>query len=280
MRSALQKPVIPVGNKIKTLKPGANPQREYRAKATPKHEQVKRFGVPLPKAQPYKKPVQGEVMPRQYPTVKTAGGPAVTTAMPSMVASASHQKLERMLDEALTKADSHKQALRYHAARHFWQKPSFLGRRTGLKLALLVSAAVALMLFVAWNKMPQLSLKVAGTQAHIKASMPSYAPDGYKLASPAAAEDGAILMKYTAAEQADQGYDISQETSNLTSSSLSQTLIPQGARVQTMQVGGNTIYIYGEKNDAAWVNNGVLYTIKDRANLSSDQIIKIVQGMN
>jgi hypothetical protein len=45
-------------------------------------------------------------------------------------------------------------------------------------------------------------------------------------------------------------------------------------------VAGNTVYIYGARNDAAWVNNGVLYTIKDYAGLTSDQIIKIVQGLN
>jgi hypothetical protein len=225
--------------------------------------------------------IKGEVIPRHTPDISEPQASSSSTAavMPSMVASASHQKLERMLDEALTRADAHKQALRYHAARHFWQRPGFLGRRTGLKLCLLVILVAAATALIAWQKFPQLSVKVAGSRAHIAASVPSYKPEGYKLASPATIDNGAVLMKYTAGQD-DQSYEITQKQSDLTSTSLAQTIVPAGAAVQTSQVAGNTVYIYGIHNDAAWVNNGVLYTINNRAELSSDQIIKIVQGLN
>jgi hypothetical protein len=197
-----------------------------------------------------------------------------------MVTSASHQKLERMLDLALTRADAHKQALRYHAARHFWQRPSFLGRRTWLKLSLIVIVLVAGAGFAAWQKFPQLSIKLAASRAHISASVPSYKPEGYSLAAPAQAIDGKVLIKYKALSDASQSYDISQAPSDMTSTSLANILAPGGTQMQTSQVGGNTVYIYGPKNDAAWVNNGILYKLNDRANLSSDEIINIVKGLN
>lgn len=115
--------------------------------------------------------------------------------------------------------------------------------------------------------------------AHIDASVPTYVPVGFSLAAPASAQNDAVVISYKAVG-AGQSYDIAQKSSNLSSTSLAKTVVPQGSPVQTSQVGGNTVYIYGKENNAAWVNNGVLYKISDRAKLSSDEILKIVQGLN
>jgi hypothetical protein len=195
-----------------------------------------------------------------------------------MVASASHQKLERLLDHALTNADSHKQAMRYQAARHFWQRRWLAGNRRWLVL-LAVLVLIIGGLFVAWQKVPILSVKAAGMKAHLSPSVPAYTPDGYKMAGPAKAVSGTVSIKYVSSDSAGS-YEIIQAQSNLTSNSVGQNVVPKGAAVQTSQVNGNTVYIYGKENDAAWVNDGVLYTIKDHASLSSDELIKMVQGLN
>jgi hypothetical protein len=278
MRGALKKPNGQLSNQIQHLTPGFNPEREVRAKTATKHSRVERFGIPVP-SQPKRQVVQGEVTPRHSGHVTATPATTSAVALPSMITSASHQKLERMLDEALTKADAHKKALRYQAARHFWQRPSFLGRRTGIKISLILVLAIAAAGFAAWQKLPQLSAKLAGVRAHITASVPTYKPEGYNLAAPVSTQDGGVIMKYKSAID-NAGFDIAQKQSNMTSANLPQTVVPQGAQVQTSQVGGNTVYIYGQNNDAAWVNNGVLYTIKDHAKLSSDQIINIVKGLN
>jgi hypothetical protein len=278
MRGALKKPAGQLSGQIQRLTPGFNPEREVRAKTTAKHSRVERFGVPTP-VQPKRQVVQGQVTPRHVGHAAPSPATSSAVALPSMITSASHQKLERMLDEALTKADAHKKALRYQAARHFWQRPSFLGRRTGLKIFLVLVLGLAAAGFAAWQKMPQLSAKLAGVRAHIAASVPTYKPEGFSLAAPVSTQNGGVVLKYKSAID-DSGFDISQKQSNMTSANLPQTVVPQGAQVQTSQVGGNTVYIYGQNNDAAWVNNGVLYTIKDHAKLSSDQIINIVKGLN
>jgi len=278
MRGALKKPAAQVGSHIQRLAPGYNPSREAHAKDVAKHSRVQRFGHPTP-SNPSPQPViKAKASPRHSHAAVASSTTAV--ALPSMVTSASHQKLERMLDLALTRADAHKQALRYHAARHFWQRPGFLGRRTGIKLGLMAVLLIVAAGFVAWQKFPQLSIKLAASRAHISASVPSYKPEGYGLAAPAQAIDGKVLIKYKAVSDASQGYDIYQAPSDMTSTSLVNTLVPAGTQMQTSQVGGNTVYIYGPKNDAAWVNNGILYRLDDHANLSSDQIINIVKGLN
>jgi hypothetical protein len=258
---------------------GFNPEREIRAKSTPKHHGVQRFGIPVPKPKPAPaaQAVSGELL--KQPHSKSTSHQKTPAPLPSMIASASHQKLERLLDQALTHADSHKEALRYHAARHFWQRRWLGGRRKWLAL-FLVLVLVAAGLIISWHKIPQLSVKAAGMRAHLSPTVPSYKPDGYKLAGPAKAISGTVNIKYASNTDSSSGYEIVQAQSNLTSQLVGQSVVPKGAPVQTSQVEGNTVYIYGDGNDAAWVNNGVLYTIKDHANLSSDELIKIVQGLN
>lgn len=280
MRSALKKPITKAGRLHQ--KSGYNPQREANSRQIPKHSSVKRFGTPKSISIPATSPDY----PDKNRIISTSKNNSVSgyspndrpVVMPSMVASASHQKLERMLDEALIKADAHKQALRYHAARHFWQRPGFLGRRTGLKMALISLVVLAVTVAIAWQKFPQLSVKFAGRLANINASIPNYKPEGYSLAAPASVQDGKVLIKFKSVSG--QSYDITQKPSAMTSTSLSQSLPVSGSKLQSSQIGGNTVFIYGSGNDAAWVNNGTLYTIKDRAKLNSEQLINIVKGLN
>jgi hypothetical protein len=100
------------------------------------------------------------------------------------------------------------------------------------------------------------------------------------MSGPAQAVSGTVNIKYKSLNDEGRVYEINQTPSNLTSSLVGQNVVPKGSPVQTSQVKGNTVYIYGTGNDAAWVNNGVLYKIKDRANLSSDELLDIVKGVN
>jgi hypothetical protein len=277
MRGGLKKPAKSLGSGIEHFSGAVNVQRQMRAKITPKHSHVQRFGVPKPPAKksPAPKPVSGELVGRR-PQSSVQDTPQ--QPLPSMVTSVSHQKLERMLDQALTHADTHKEALRYHAAKHFWHRRWLSGHRRWYALTGLLVLVIAA-LAMSYQRFPQFSIKAAGMKTHITPSVPSYIPDGYKLAGPAKAVSGAVDIKY-ASGNTSNNYEIVQWQSDLTSSLVGQSVVPKGSPVQTTQVEGNTVFIYGHTNDAAWVNNGVLYTIKNHAQLSSDELIKIVQGLN
>lgn len=280
MRGGLKKPARHLQSRIQRLTPRASMETEFRSKTTAKHARVSRFGAPEAgsrQSEPNpKQTLSGEVISRGQSAPRAVS--ATAAPMPSMVASVSHQRLERLLDEALTKADAHKEALRYQAARHFWQHRRFSGPRRWLVLLgiLIVLGGGG---FFAWQSVPSLSVKVAGLRAHITAVMPSYKPDGFK-SLPAAATSGAVTIPYKSTSDPSEAYDVVQSQSNLTSSLVGQNVVPKGAAVQTSDVDGNTVYIYGSENDAAWVNNGVLYTIKNKASLNSDELLNIVKGIN
>src|SRR5581483_2265331 len=108
-------------------------------------------------------------------------------------------------------------------------------------------------------------IKAASMRAHLRAVAPSYQPVGYRMAGPAKAAAGSVQLTYQSGLNG-SSYVIGQSPSDMTSSMVAHSVVPQGAAVQTSQVDGNTVYIYGSENNAAWVNNGVLYTIKNKAN--------------
>ena len=255
--------------------------RVQRAKQSVKNHSVQHFGAT-------RTTVSGVAMDvRAAPRIKAqTAAPAASRStvsatavqpMPSMVTSASHVQLERLLDMALTTADSHKKSRRNRQAkRGFWQRLRFAPKWVTIGSSLAIVALLAV--FFVWQNVPQIAMRLAASRAHISATFPGYTPSGYSYASPISYAKGAITIKFKSAEQTGS-YSITQETSNWDSRSLEANAIPPEAQVQKSQINGTTVYIYGSKNDAAWVNHGVRYTITDYANLNSDQILKIANSL-
>ncbi len=150
-------------------------------------------------------------------------------------------------------------------------------RRLGISIAIAVLALVAAILI--WQNLPSVAVHVAAARAHVNASMPGYTPSGYSFTNPIKYENGSLTMQYVDKSHSSDGFALTQTASNWDSSSLAANALPKNAPVQTSQVNGTTVYIYGTTNNATWVNNGVLYSLKNKANLSSDQVMKIVQGL-
>lgn len=283
VRSGVKKPIYKAFDKsarIQKSKTGMAAKvgldRALKAKSTSQHSKVDRFGIPrAPKAP---KPAQtGELVTRP---VRASNSSSVTAiAMPSMITSASHQHLERLLDHAFARADAHKQALRGRfPGQSRWQRLKLVPRWVSVSSALL--AILLLGGFFAWQNVPQVSMKLAATRAHINASVPAYSPSGFKFTGPISSDNGAVTMQFTANGDAGRSFSITQKSTQWDSSSLLANYVnPAHTTFQTSQVKGTTVYIHGPTNDATWVSNGIWYTIKDKANLNSEQLLKIADSM-
>jgi hypothetical protein len=277
MRNAVAKPVSSSKPNVSTSKNINQIDREGRASKIVKNTHVQRFGGFVSSVKP--KALEGEVVNRSnHSSLQTSAGAAVAMPpLPSMITSVSHQNLERMLDEALVKADSHKQAMRRQiSSKNPLKRIRYMSRWITLSAA--VFAVLSVGGFLAYQKLPQVAIKLAASRAHIRASVPGYKPSGFNVAGPINYAQGAVTIHYKSA-LSNQAFTLVQKQSNLDSTAVASTVVPTNSTVQTSQVGGNTVYIYGAGNDAAWVNNGVLYTIKNNASLPSDQLIKIVQSL-
>ena len=87
-------------------------------------------------------------------------------------------------------------------------------------------------------------------------------------------------MKFKSNADPSRAFTITQQASDWDSASLLANYVSSASQTfQTSQIRGNTVYIYGEGDNATWVNNGIWYTINDRAGLNPDQLLKIAESM-
>lgn len=287
MRKAVKKPSAAKSadgtfDAIKTRSARIHPAKMFRAKEVAKSPKVEHFGLPAvsaPRTEVSKHPAA--VRPTEVIASPGAHAPAAAVAGTSGRASSlpnslSHQQLERLLDQALFRADAHKKMLEEHydrrrLVRRLVRAPKWLS--VGLAAILLVVAGGA---YLVW-RVPQVSIKVAAARAHINAAVPAYTPSGYSFAGPIDFANGAVTLKYVSGSE--QSFQLIQKASNWDSQSMAASVVPKDAQVQTSQVRGTTVYIYGPSNDAAWVNHGILYKLKDNASLNSEQILKIADSL-
>jgi cell wall-associated NlpC family hydrolase len=202
----------------------------------------------------------------QTQAVRKQTAHAAKTTQPTQSASALKQAI---VNEAVQNAPKH------HAKQYKH------GASKKLKLLSVICGCAALMLFggyLTYLNAPNLSVRVAGAQAGIDASYPSYHPDGYRLNGPVAFSDGEVSMTFVA-NSGTGNYTLQQSKSNWDSNALLENYIKgeSGDNYSVSQEKGITVYNY--KNQAAWVSGGILYTIKGDANLSPDQIRKIATSV-
>ncbi len=282
MRAAVKRPTLSKSQdqESKLHKPhvaAASPDRVLRAKTIIKNSRIEHFGKLRAKSSSIVTRRPQAISPATRPSLAASSSAAASTSLskplPSMVTSASHQQLERLLDQALIQADAHKQALRSRTKG--WRRFMFASKW----LTLCASSLAVLLLggFFAWQNIPQVSMRVAATRAHVSASVPAYTPLGYSYAAPVSANNGKVSISYKTPGNSDKSYTITQQASNWDSSSLAANGVPKDS--QASQINGTTIYTYGSQDNAKWVNHGVLFTIQDKANLSSDQILQIANSL-
>jgi len=223
--------------------------------------------------------VRAETVPKKSKVHRFSAMVAASAQpLPNLVASLSPHHLERLLDEALTRADYHKDLLRRQLAGNSpWGRIKLMSRWLSLGVSFLVVMLLAG--FFAWQNIPQVSMRMAASQTHVSATVPSYRPSGFSFAAPVSHSDKAVTIKYQAGANSAQNYSVTQQNSNWDSTTLAASVGSKSAQVQTSQVNGTTVYIYGTSNNASWVNHGVLSTLNNQADLSSDQILEIAGSM-
>lgn len=149
------------------------------------------------------------------------------------------------------------------------------------RLASLASAGSALLLiagYFTYLNMPNLSVRVAAAQAGIDAEYPSYRPSGYSLNGPVAYDQGQVSMTF-ASNGGPQEFKLIQSKTGWDSSAVLDNYVqPQaGEEYVTSRNSGLTIYTFD--NNAAWVSNGILYTVEGDASLSIDQVQRMATSL-
>ncbi len=289
MRGSVTKPAIAKAKLIvnssklqsKTRSANTDRQRVFRSQTINKSAKVRRFGYVAAKESP-KSPAAVQLSTIKPPelkisaSAKTSNAIALYKPLPSMLNNTSNIQLERMLDEALLKADAHKKTLAGSSS-NLWQKIKFAPR--WLSIGVAAFAVILLGGYLAVHKFPQVAMRIVSIRAHMDAEVPGYTAAGFSFTQPIVYSTGSVTVNFKANDHSNRAYSITQMTSNMDNAALSASVVPKNTQVQTSTVEGTTVYIYGSANNAAWVNHGMEYKINDSANLNSDQLLKIASSL-
>ncbi len=155
-------------------------------------------------------------------------------------------------------------------------------KRKALTASRVLAVSLAFMVlggYMTYLSMPGLSVRVAASQAGIAATYPDYKPTGYRFDGPVSYAPGQVSMKFTANAGSNVGYTINEQRSSWDSEAVYDNLVATSGKDYTANAQqGLTIYTY-DNGKAAWVNNGILYTIEANAPLRTDQLLKIAGSL-
>lgn len=181
---------------------------------------------------------------------------------------------EKLIAERLASVDTTSAAKDDHRPRRklFASRP---------RVASMITACFALIVlggYLTYLNMPNLSVRVAASQAGIAASFPDYRPDGYRFDGPVAFAPGQVTIAFKA-NGGKHGYTVTEQSSSWDSQAVYDNLVAKqsGGGYITNSQQGLTIYTYS--NSAAWVNGGILYTIDGDAPLSNEQLLNIAGSL-
>ncbi len=250
MRTTVKKPARAKSeDKIKFRGLSADHARADRARRVPQSSKVQRFGLlSFSRSQEAK---TGEVIkPSASPPIRSSM--AASGTVPSVMTSASHYKLERLLDYALAHADAHKKSLdqtKRSKRKLFGRVPRWLG----ISLAVLVLLAVAG--FVVWRQVPAASFKLATIKAGINASMPTPI-SGYKI-GPITSSEKTITTTILSTSDSSKKYTVTEQAGGQPTASLAASTTTgtsgHSSQVQTVQEQGNTYVFYQDGNKSVGV---------------------------
>lgn len=255
MRPAVKKPVH-TPHKVdakKPTKPELNVQssaRIERAGAIAKSGHISRFGRTSHKT---------HAIVKKSAALPVASKPHLSDKVEPVV-----EKFEKAMHDATAHLETFVPAARKKSRKLLYSSASIV--------------AVLVLGLAAYQFVPEVKVRLAGTKAGFSASLPNYSPAGFGLGNQVAANSGEVTLTYQSRTD-DKNYKITQNPSNWTSQSLlNNFVIPANKPYQTYEDSGKTVYIYDNSN-ATWVDGGIWYRLEGNASLTSDQLLRIANSL-
>lgn len=181
-----------------------------------------------------------------------------------------HISAKEMKDKAIQKAlrdvaTMQQEQEEYQPKRRFWQKRGFL-----ISGAVAI-ISIALLSYLVYLNLPDLSVRVAAMQTGIENAYPSYVPMNYRLSGLVKEDNGVITMNFV--QENGGSFQLIEKKSSWDSATVLSNFVEEkwGSDYVVAKGQGLTVYISG--SNAVWVNGGVLYQIEDHgSNLTTDDL--------
>lgn len=283
MRTVVRKPDVAMKKAIKTQKPSeiaaapvseltpqlkkaahiVDDKRLSRARQTGRSTYVRRFST-LQQNHPVSHARVAATTVAARPAIQAPTSASAPTT--SVAAQPQSSKATDLFEAAIANAHSHEQP-KVKAKRSTRQK--FVGITAG------VAAFLVLGGFIAYTNMSNIEVKLASVRVGFSVQLPNYAPTGYALAGGIQAHSSIATATY---RSGDSSYTLQQQTSDWDSQTLYDNVVAiSSEQHQKLNASGQTVYVYG--HNAAWVNGGVLYSLKTDGNISNQEILSIASSI-
>jgi hypothetical protein len=121
-----------------------------------------------------------------------------------------------------------------------------------------------------------IQVKLASLRAGLTASVPGFVPGGWSKAQSLQASEGGVSYELV---KDGKSLKIEQQKTDWDSQAvLEQYVLKRSTDYLALQSQGLTIYMFGD-NQAAWVNQGTLYTLSGDHGIEQDDIIRMATSL-
>lgn len=258
-------------------------RRDIVKKPASTHHEVVAKAAPV-RAQVAKSPLVSKFAPHPSMSEVKRVAPAATHVAQSHVVAAAHHKAAVRHQQPVAKSS---RELKDHLIKQQLDQAPTKKKETEhkkakapLRVSSVMAACFGIMVlggYLSYINMPNLSVRVAASQAGINAQYPGYTPSGYSFDGPVSFSNGQVMLSFKG-NGGTGNYKINQQKSGWDSQAVLDNYV--AAKTDDYDVNdtqGLTIYTYD--NNAAWVNKGVLYTISGDAPLRTEQVLKIATSL-
>lgn len=183
-----------------------------------------------------------------------------------------------LLSNALDNAKSHEQAPPKRVGRLHKLAKKNGSKSKFINVTAMLLSALIIIGFIAYQNVPNISIRLASAKTGVHASLPDYKPAGFTLGRSVQTSPGQVVISFRSNSD-DRNFSIAQSTSNWNSDSLRDNFVASsGEQYQRITTtNGKTVYVYGDSN-ATWVDGGIWYKIEGNSALSSSQLLKIASS--
>lgn len=208
--------------------------------------------------------------PATHNVAPTAATPPLTLRPPAR----STQPGMDIFEKAIAQATAHEQP-RLPSPRVNREK-RLAGRLATIAGGVLILVAIGG--FLVYKNTPNISLYMASAKAGFQASVPRHQPVGYTIGS-LTSSAGTVAVNYRSPSNA-HAFSIIEKSSDWDSLTLRDSfVIPTvGQDFQTLQTGGQTIFVYGQHN-ATWVSGNVWYRVQTDGTLDDQQLSELASTL-
>jgi Domain of unknown function (DUF4367) len=255
-------------------------ERIDRAHATSLNRNVSRFATTQTTAQPKittNLPVKKENLGSKHKHTPDAPPP-----IHSVSKNNSHPTKQQVFTHPLAGATNHlavpvkKQKLRHKVADRLQVSSK------ALSIGAAVFAVLFLGSFLAYQRVPNIGLRIAAVRTGFSGTLPTNTPAGYAFKGPVEYSKESVALTYKSNSD-DRTFQIIQRPSDWSSDALLTNYVKNTkAKYQTYQDRGLTIFIMDGNNttwNASWVNKGIWYTLSSNGTLSTEQILSMASSM-